>query len=191
MRLLICDDNKPLVDALSMALTHLGHTIVATALTPDQGVVAARQHEPDACLLDIGFPRENGLSVISRIRNVSADTKVVMLSGSISTELVADAMALGAAGFVGKEKPISVIAEALEQACQGHFAVDPIFLPATRAQHVVREDSTDEGLTRVGALREVSPTPAGNLQVLTRWRHRPAARSRPGLRDQRGQHEQD
>ena len=130
MRLLVCDDHRLLLDALSLALTNNGHTVVATALDPDEAVEAAREHQPDACLLDVNFPQGNGLSAIGRIHDVSPDTKVVMLSGSTSRGLVADAIAQGAQGFVGKEKPIGAIIEALEKAHQGYLAVDPLVLQA-------------------------------------------------------------
>jgi CheY-like chemotaxis protein len=123
MRLLLCDDHRPLLDALSMALRDRGHTVVATALNPDEAVEAARRHQPDACLLDVNFRHANGLNAIGRILEVSPDTKVVMLSGSISRSLMAEAIAKGAQGFVGKEKPVGVIIEALEMAHQGHLAV--------------------------------------------------------------------
>jgi two-component system, NarL family, nitrate/nitrite response regulator NarL len=128
MRLLICDDHRMLVDALNMALTNNGHTVVATALDPDEAVKAAREHQPDICLLDVNFPGGNGISAIRRIREVSPGTKVVILSGSVGRGLVAEAIAQGAQGFVGKEKPIGAIIEALELAQQGHLAVDPLVL---------------------------------------------------------------
>jgi two-component system nitrate/nitrite response regulator NarL len=128
MRLLICDDHRLLLDALSMALMQNGYTVVATALDPYEAVAAAREHQPDACLLDVSFPHADGLSAIARIHEVSPDTKVVMLSGSIDRVLVADAIAQGAQGFVGKEKPVGAIVEALEMAQQGHLAVDPLLL---------------------------------------------------------------
>jgi two-component system nitrate/nitrite response regulator NarL len=128
MRLLICDDHRPLVEALSMALTQNGYTVVATALDPYEAVTAAREHQPDACLLDVNFPDANGLNVIAWIHQVSADTKVVMLSASINRALVADAIAHGAQGFVSKEKPVEAIVEALEMAYQGHLAVDSLLL---------------------------------------------------------------
>jgi CheY-like chemotaxis protein len=124
MRLLVCDDHRLLLEALSMALTDNGHTVVATAIDPDEAVEAARKHQPDACLLDVSFPHANGLAAIRRIHEVSPNTKVVILSGSISGSLVPDAVAEGAQGFVGKEKPVGVIIEALEMARQGHLAVD-------------------------------------------------------------------
>ena len=128
MRLVVCDDHRLLLDALSVALTDNGHSVVATALNPDEAVEAAREHQPDAFLLDVNFPHGNGLKAIGPIHDVSPNTKVVMLSGSISAGLVADALAEGAAGFVGKENPIGVVIEALEMAHQGYLAVDPLVL---------------------------------------------------------------
>jgi two-component system nitrate/nitrite response regulator NarL len=115
MRLLICDDHKLLVEALGMALTQKGYTIVATALDPYEAVTAARVHQPDACLLDVSFPGANGLNVITWIHEVSANTKVVVLSASSDRAVVADAIAQGAQGFVSKEKPVEAIVEALER----------------------------------------------------------------------------
>lgn len=139
MRLLICDDHQVLLDALSMALTASGHTVVATATDPDDAVEAARLHQPDACLLDVSFPNDNGLKAISRIHEVSSDTKVIMLSGSISRSLVADAIAEGAQGFISKDKPIGAVIEALELAYQGHLAVDLRLL-----QEVLRSQPMDD-----------------------------------------------
>ena len=139
MRVLICDDHRLLLDALSITLTDRGHVVVATAVDPDEAVEAAREHRPDACLLDVNFPHANGLSAIARIHGVSPDTKVVMLSGSISRSLVADAIAEGAQGFVSKEKPAAVIMGALEMAMQGHLAVDLVVL-----QEVLRPQASHD-----------------------------------------------
>jgi two-component system nitrate/nitrite response regulator NarL len=140
MRLLVCDDHRLLLDALSMALTDKGHTVVATALDPDEAVEAARTHKPDVCLLDVNFPHANGLSAIGRIHEVSPDTKVVMLSGSVNRNLVADAISEGAHGFVGKEKPVGVIIEALELVHHGQLAVDLVMLQEVMRPHAVNED---------------------------------------------------
>jgi len=139
MRLLVCGDHM-LVDALSMALTDRGHTIVATALDPGEAVAAARQEQPDACLLDVSFPHANGLNAIGPIHEVSPDTKVVILSGSINGGLVADAIAKGAQGFVGKEKPVGAILEALELASQGDLVVDPFVLQEALQPRVQNSD---------------------------------------------------
>lgn len=140
LTLMVCDDHKLLVDALSMALNCEGRIVVATAFDPEDAVEAARLHQPDACLLDVHFPQGNGLSAIRRIHGVSPNTKVVMLSGSSSPGLVADAIVQGAQGFVSKEKPIGVIIEALEKALQGHLAVDPLVLQDVLIPRARNED---------------------------------------------------
>jgi two-component system nitrate/nitrite response regulator NarL len=140
MRLLVCDDHRLLLDALSMALTDKGHTVVATALDPDEAVEAALRHKPDVCLLDVNFPHANGLSAIGRIHEVSPHTKVIMLSGSMNKTLVADAISEGAHGFVGKEKPVGVIIEALELVHQGQLAVDLVMLQEVMRPHSQNED---------------------------------------------------
>ncbi len=124
MRLLICDDHTLLLEALSIALTDKGHTVVAMATNPDEAVEAAREHRPDACLLDVSFPNSSGITAIGRIHEASPGTKVVMLSGSMTPDLVAAALAEGAEGFVGKEKAVDVLSEALERAHEGHLAVE-------------------------------------------------------------------
>src|SRR5450631_973642 len=140
MRLLVCDDHRLLLEALSMALADKGHWVVASALDPDEAVEAAREHQPDVCLLDVKFPSGNGLNAIRRIHAVSADTKVVILSGTTSAALVGDAIAQGAQGFVGKEKPSAVVIEAVELANQGYLAVDPILLQAALRPSVRADD---------------------------------------------------
>lgn len=149
MRLMVCDDHRLLLEALSMALTNSGHTVVATAINPDEAVEAARKYQPDVCLLDVNFPQANGLNAIGRIHEVSPETKVVMLSGSSNRSLVADAIAGGAQGFVGKEKPVGAIVAAVEMAHQGQLAVDLLLL-----QEVLRPARNDDPLWMLKFLTE-------------------------------------
>ena len=69
-----------------------------------------------------GLARSERSDIRDRMDGI-LDTKVIMLSGSISRSLMADAIAKGARGFVSKEKPVGVIIEALEMAHPGHLAV--------------------------------------------------------------------
>jgi len=124
MRLVVCDDHRLLVDALTMALLDEGHEVVATPVRPGEAVDAVRVHQPDACLLDVSFPDASGLSVIGLIHAASPATKIIILSGSTDQTVVAEAIGKGAHGFVSKERPVSDIIAALERARDGHMAVD-------------------------------------------------------------------
>ena len=146
MRLLICDDHWFMVDALSVALTANGHEVVATALNPDDAVEAAREHKPDVALLDLQFPQGGGISAIGGIHDVSIGTKVVIVSGSVSRAVVADAIAQGAEGFVGKAEPIGALMAALELAQQGRLAVDPALLKGAHRSRPQQEEDPLWGL---------------------------------------------
>ena len=56
MRLVLCDDNRILCDALEVALGRRGHLVAASAHTTVLGIAAVAAHEPGACLLDLRFP---------------------------------------------------------------------------------------------------------------------------------------
>lgn len=128
MRVVICDDHRLLLEALGLALAERGYDVVALAQSPEDAVEAAREHRPDVCLLDLNFPGGSSLMAIGQIREVSPETKVVMLSAEADHAVVGHAIAEGAAGYVGKEKPIQQIIEMVEQAVQGRMAVEPALL---------------------------------------------------------------
>jgi DNA-binding NarL/FixJ family response regulator len=137
MRLLICDA-QGLFDAMGTALSQTGYTVVATALDPHEAVDAAREHQPDACLLDVNFLQVNGLSALALIHDVSAGTKMVMLSGSLDHGLMAQAITEGASGLVAGQKPVGSLSEALDMAFPGDLPVD------TRLLHeILRPQDTE------------------------------------------------
>ncbi|GAB3445822.1 LuxR C-terminal-related transcriptional regulator [Phycicoccus ginsengisoli] len=101
---------------------------MALAETPDDAVEAVAQHHPDVCLLDVNFPGGTSLAAIHQIRELSPTTKVVMLSAEADHAIVGRAIAEGASGYVGKEKPIVEIVEMLDRAVRGQLAVEPSLL---------------------------------------------------------------
>ncbi|MFC7595512.1 response regulator [Terrabacter sp. GCM10028922] len=127
MRLVVADDHALILDALCMALAGEGHDVVK-AHCPEEAVEAARVHQPDVCLLDASFPEGSGIDVIADIRAASSATKVVMFSGDASVQMVARAIAAGAAGFMRKDRPLSDLLEAIAMAARGHLAIEPTLL---------------------------------------------------------------
>jgi two-component system nitrate/nitrite response regulator NarL len=128
MRLVVCDDHRLLLEALGLALGERGHDVVALVNNADDAVEAAGEYRPDVVLLDVNFPDGSSLTAIRRIRDASPETKVVMLSAESDHAVVGRAIAEGASGYVGKEKPIAEIVDKLSQAANGHVAVDPALL---------------------------------------------------------------
>ncbi|MTJ82927.1 MAG: response regulator transcription factor [Telmatospirillum sp.] len=100
---LIADDHPLFRDALRQVVEAAlpGHAI-AEARDFDQALAAAAGDGPDLILLDINMPGMNGFSGLIRLRNQVPATPVVVVSADDSPDTVAQALTLGASGFIPK-----------------------------------------------------------------------------------------
>ena len=77
-QILLVDDDRSLVDLVSLALEDVGFT-VRTALDGAAGWRAFSEQPPDLAILDLVMPELDGLELCRRIRGASA-TPVIMLT---------------------------------------------------------------------------------------------------------------
>jgi DNA-binding NarL/FixJ family response regulator len=120
MRLVLCDDNRILAEALGAALAARGHEVMAVTTSVAAGVAAVTENQPDACLIDLRFPGdEDGLAAVNMIRLRCPGTAVVMFSGAADSAAAWEARRLGAVGFLGKDQNVAEIADALDVIASG------------------------------------------------------------------------
>lgn len=87
-----------------------------------EAVRKAEELKPDLILLDIGFPKLNGIEAARRIRQLSPGSKIVFLSLHNSPAMVQEALSTGALGYVCKTDAGSELVPALDAALRGkHF----------------------------------------------------------------------
>jgi two-component system, OmpR family, KDP operon response regulator KdpE len=103
-RVLIVDDERPLLRALAMNLTARGFDVIE-ADTGTRALSAAAAREPDVILLDLGLPDISGLDVIRGIREY-APTPIIVLSARTGSSDKVAALDLGADDYV--TKPFSI-----------------------------------------------------------------------------------
>ena len=60
--------------------------------------------QPDLILLDIGLPSLNGIEVARQIRSLVSESKIIFLTQESSSDVVQQALSLGARGYVAKIK---------------------------------------------------------------------------------------
>ena len=104
--ILIADDQPDVLEALRLLLRAEGYQI-DTAASPDDILLALERREYDAILMDLNYARdttsgEEGLNLLLRIREISGDTPVVVMTAWSSVELAVAAMRRGARDFVQK-----------------------------------------------------------------------------------------
>lgn len=111
--ILVIDDDEVLRNRLEKSFTRRGFQVtVADGL--DLAVERARALQPDRAVIDLKMPNASGLDVLAKIREVSPNTKCVILTGYGSITNAVDAVKLGAIGYVTKPADADQILAAFE-----------------------------------------------------------------------------
>lgn len=100
-KLLIIDDDTIVRQSLAAYLEDSGFDI----LEADQGIAGLelfRAHRPDVVLTDLRMPALDGLSLLERVRQLSPETPVIVMSGVGVMGDVVKALRLGASDFLIK-----------------------------------------------------------------------------------------
>jgi two-component system nitrate/nitrite response regulator NarL len=133
MRIVVCDDHRVLLEALSHALTTRGYIVEATASTPAEAVAAVKLHDPDLLLVDVSFPDGSGLDAAREVMSHHPRTGVVIRTGSDDAGTAMEAARNGVAGNIRKDQRLAAIAEALCRAAAGEPWVDATALRRLRS----------------------------------------------------------
>jgi DNA-binding response OmpR family regulator len=114
MKLLIADDDRALALLLSTRLRAKGWT-VDIAHDAMQALMFAIRSSPDAIMLDIAMPGGTGIDALKKLKMSAktAQTPVVVLSGSIEPKDEPNVLALGAAAFMRKPPDVDALNELL------------------------------------------------------------------------------
>ena len=99
-RVLIVEDERPLLRALAMNLTARGYA-VTEADTGSRALTALADHQHDAIVLDLGLPDMSGVDVIRAVRDF-ASTPIIVLSARSGSSDKVEALDLGADDYVTK-----------------------------------------------------------------------------------------
>jgi two-component system nitrate/nitrite response regulator NarL len=123
VRIVLGNRHRLFLDALTEALSQEGVMVAAQATCGREVLAAVARHEPDICLLAIGFPDSGGLDVLRVIRRRHPAVKVIMLLDTSDPVIVAQASDAGAAGFIWKEQCIAEIVRTLTGVLAGEWVL--------------------------------------------------------------------
>jgi DNA-binding NarL/FixJ family response regulator len=117
---LIVDDHRSFGEALGVALDKEADLdVIGVASDGESAVEAAEARRPHVALVDLQMPGMDGLETSRRIRAVSMETVVVVLTGSEDELAIGRAIQAGAHGFLRKIAAIQDLAEAVRAAHRG------------------------------------------------------------------------
>jgi DNA-binding NarL/FixJ family response regulator len=98
----IADDHEIYRRGLKLFLEHEGIHVIDSASTGSQAVDATIKHRPEILLLDLAMPDLDGLAVLSIVRFVAPETRVIILTALEDRSFIKRAIELGAEGYFSK-----------------------------------------------------------------------------------------
>jgi DNA-binding NarL/FixJ family response regulator len=117
---LIVDDHRAFGEALGVALgKETDLDILEVTVDGDSAVQVAEARRPDVVLVDLQMPGIDGLETSRRIRAISKETAIVVLTGSEDELALGRAIQAGAHGFLRKTAAIQDLAEGVRAAHRG------------------------------------------------------------------------
>ena len=121
IRILLADDHPLFAEALqalvARSLPDTGLTVVSDLAGAQRALGVAPRF--DLAIVDLNMPGANGLEGIRRLRAAFPDIPVVVISGAAGATEVAQALALGARGFLPKSMPSAAMAAAIQVVASG------------------------------------------------------------------------
>ncbi|KAA5604866.1 response regulator transcription factor [Roseospira marina] len=130
MRILIADDHGLFRDGLRLVLTELDPALeILEASTFDEAIT--RASEPpgvDLVLLDLVMPGMTWNEGLTALKQRVGETPLVVLTAAEDRRLVADAVRLGASGFIPKTSSSKVMIGALRLVLSGGVYLPPALL---------------------------------------------------------------
>jgi PAS domain S-box-containing protein len=100
-KLLLIDDEPDILRVLSMSLKADGYEVVA-AENGSEGLAAFEKEKPDIVITDIKMPGMDGIEVLKKIKDLNADTEVIIITGHGDIENAIEALKHGASDFINK-----------------------------------------------------------------------------------------
>lgn len=173
--LYLVDDHAMLRDGLVAVLQAAGHCVVGQAADPTVALAEIQRLRPEVLLLDLHLGERSGFELLAALQRRRSEVRTIVLTMSAQPRHVAEALRLGAAGYLLKGSPSAELLRAVAAVLAGHrylagevaeLAVQGLTAPdepAALASLSVRERQMAELVVRgkssaeIGTLLHLSP----------------------------------
>jgi len=125
LRVVLIDDHSLFRAGLEELLARKNINVVASVCDGMEGIKSVETLKPDVVLLDIRMPKPNGLEVLKILKEKVKDVAVIMVTTSREDADVAQAMKLGAQGYLLKDMEPNELITSLNSIRNGEIVVAP------------------------------------------------------------------
>ncbi|RPH84621.1 MAG: response regulator, partial [Desulfobacteraceae bacterium] len=100
-KILLIDDEEGIRKLLGISLRDAGYP-VSIASDGERGIALFQEESPEIILTDLKMPGLDGIEVLRRIKAMSPDTEVIVITGHGEMELAIQSLQLDASDFITK-----------------------------------------------------------------------------------------
>jgi DNA-binding NarL/FixJ family response regulator len=122
IRIVIADDHPVVrIGVKNMLQGDSGLEVLGEASDGDDAITATLQLLPDILLLDLQMPRLPGLEAMRAIMSGSPTVKILLLTSTITTQQIIEALQIGARGIVLKDALADHLTTAIRAVSSGDY----------------------------------------------------------------------
>src|ERR1017187_2818455 len=122
IRIVVADDHPVVCIGVRNMLTEKdGFEVVGDASDGDEAITQTLELEPDILLLDVLMPRLPGLEAMRAIMNGTPTVKILLLTSTITTQQIIEALQIGARGIVLKDALAGHLQTAIRTVFSGDY----------------------------------------------------------------------
>lgn len=126
IRIIVCDDESVVRDGVAAILSfQTDMKVVGEAEDGIKAVALAEKEKPDVLLLDMVMPRQTGLETIPKIKSVSPETKILVLTSFAESDRVYQTIKAGALGYMLKDATRTQLLQAIRDVANGQASIQP------------------------------------------------------------------
>ncbi len=100
----------------------------------------------DIAIVDLGLPDINGIELTKKIKSISKNTKIIILTSHNTHEEVISSLQNGANAFCSKEIDTKILSEVIEHVKYGAIWLDPCISTIVSESLVQKNDLNEKGL---------------------------------------------
>ncbi len=124
-RILVVDDEVLILHTVRLVLATQGYA-VAEATSASEALALLVEAPPDLAIVDLGLPESSGLDLLGRIKEEYPELPVIILTGQGEDQhLKTEALARGAAAFLGKPLTLTELFLEVDRALRGGVGAAP------------------------------------------------------------------
>jgi len=115
----IVEDNDALCETLARYVNTRGFRCVSTHGSAEEALRELPQVKPHVVLMDINLPRKNGIECVAELKALAPASKCIMLTAFEDADLIFQALAAGALGYLLKGVRPARLLESIREVHEG------------------------------------------------------------------------